>query len=231
MQHDKKTSTFEAANLANASAGRDIALSRMRDPRTAHQSVPTTIRRGRPSGPSLPGFGRKPRKNKFLNAAATVFAITAFLCLSLSANADIKVGDSFPDLAPYKLEGKLPDQTKDKVVLVDFWASWCGPCGQSFPAMEELQKKYGPQGFVIIAVNVDEKKRDMEDFLKDHHVSFIVVRDGKQKLVEKAGISTMPSSFLIDQHGKVVFAHSGFHGSETTKQYEREIESLLRNTK
>lgn len=160
-----------------------------------------------------------------------LLALALGLGLACAAKADIKVGDSFPDLAPYKLEGKLPDQTKDKVVLVDFWASWCGPCGQSFPAMDELQKKYGPQGFIIIAVNVDEKKSDMEDFLKDHHVSFIVVRDGKQKLVEKTGISTMPSSFLIDQHGKVVFAHSGFHGNETKKQYEQEIESLLRNTK
>jgi thiol-disulfide isomerase/thioredoxin len=151
------------------------------------------------------------------------------LGLAFAACADIKVGDSFPELAPFKLEGKLPDAFKDKVVLVDFWASWCGPCGESFPAMEELQKKYGAQGFVIIAVNVDEKKSDMEDFLKDHHVSFIVVRDAKQKLVDKAGIATMPSSFLIDQHGKVVFAHSGFHGSATKKQYEQEIESLLKN--
>jgi thiol-disulfide isomerase/thioredoxin len=166
-----------------------------------------------------------------LNKKISLFALSIAAGLAFAAKADVKVGDSFPDLAPYKLEGKLPEQFKDKVVLIDFWASWCGPCGESFPAMEELQKKYGPQGFVIIAVNVDEKKSDMEDFLKDHHGSFVIVRDGKQKLVEKAGVATMPSSFLLDQHGKVVFAHSGFHGSETKKQYEREIESLLGNKK
>ena len=96
--------------------------------------------------------------------------------------------------------------------------------------MDGLQKKYGPQGLVIIAVNVDEKKSDMEHFLKEHRVTFSIVRDAGQKLVEKAGIATMPNSFLIDQQGKVAFAHSGFRGSQTKKQYEREIESLLKNT-
>ncbi|MDB6020925.1 MAG: Redoxin domain protein [Pedosphaera sp.] len=153
------------------------------------------------------------------------------LGLAFAANADIKVGDSIPDLATYKLEGTLPDMPKDKVILLDFWASWCGPCGESFPVMEELHKKYASQGLVIIAVNVDEKKADMTDFLKDHPVTFAIMRDARQKLVEKAGIATMPSSFLIDQQGKVAFAHSGFHGSETKKQYEHEIESLLKNNR
>lgn len=144
------------------------------------------------------------------------------------ANAAIKVGDSFPDLTGYKLEGKLPDALKDKVVLIDFWASWCGPCAQSFPVMEELQKAYGSQGLVIIAVSVDEKKADMEEFLKSHSVSFTVMRDAAQRLVAKSGIKAMPSSFLIDKSGTVAFAHTGFHGGATRKQYEQEIQMLLK---
>jgi len=150
------------------------------------------------------------------------------LSLALGASAEIKVGDTFPELAGYKLEGKLPELPKDKVVMIDFWASWCGPCAQSFPAMEELQKTYGPQGLIIIAVSVDEKKGDMEDFLKKHPATFSIVHDAQQKLVAKAGIAAMPSSFLIDKNGKVAFAHSGFHGNATKKQYEREIQSLLK---
>ena len=150
------------------------------------------------------------------------------LALAATVRADIKVGDPIPDLTTYKLEGTLPASTAGKVVILDFWASWCGPCGESFPAMDELQKKYGPQGLVIIAVNVDEEKSDMADFLKKHAVTFTIVRDAKQKLVEKAGIATMPSSFLVGRDGKVVFTHSGFHGAETRKQYEQEIESLLK---
>ena len=145
-----------------------------------------------------------------------------------TAQAALKVGDSFPDLAGFKLEGKLPDSLKGKVVIVDFWASWCQPCKDSFPAMNELQKKYADKGLVIIAVNEDEESSDMKDFLKDNAATFTVVRDAKQKLVGEAGIQTMPSSFVLDATGKVRFAHSGFHGAETRKEYEQQIESLLK---
>jgi thiol-disulfide isomerase/thioredoxin len=140
----------------------------------------------------------------------------------------LKVGDALPDLTAVNLEGKLPEPLKGKVVLLDFWASWCDPCKESFPAMEELQKEYGPRGLVIIAVNVDENRSDMEDFLKKHIADFTVVHDAKEKLVAEAGIATMPSSFLVDQSGKIRFVHAGFHGSETVKEYRQEIESLLR---
>lgn len=145
-----------------------------------------------------------------------------------TAPAALKVGDDFPDLAGFKLEGKLPDSLKGKIVMVDFWASWCGPCKETFPAMNDLQKKYGDKGLVIIAVNEDEESSDMRDFLKENPATFVVVRDPKQKLVAVAGIQTMPSSFMLDETGKVRFAHSGFHGAETRKQYVQEIESLLK---
>lgn len=141
--------------------------------------------------------------------------------------APIKVGETFPDLSQFKLEGKLPD-VKGRLVLVDFWASWCAPCKESFPTMNDLQKRYGPRGLTIIAINVDENNSDMVDFLKKHHADFAVVRDAAQKLVDKVDISTMPASFLIDSSGKVRFTHSGFRGEETKKKYEQEIESLLK---
>jgi thiol-disulfide isomerase/thioredoxin len=141
--------------------------------------------------------------------------------------AEIKSGDKFPDLAAFKLEGKPPETLHDKVVIVDFWASWCVPCKESFPVMDELNKKYSARGLVIIAVNVDEKRSDMDDFVKANPVSFAIVRDASQKLVDKAGIATMPSSFVLDRSGKVRFIHSGFHGDKTRKEYMEQIESLL----
>jgi thiol-disulfide isomerase/thioredoxin len=161
----------------------------------------------------------------------TVVAVASFAGLFATiAAAAIKVGDTFPDLASFQVEGKLPESLKDKVVLIDFWASWCDPCKDSFPAMEDLQKRYGPKGLVIIAINVDEDRKEMEDFLKKHapSPSFTLVRDATQKLVEKAGIVTMPGSFLLDREGKVRFVHNGYRGHETKKKYEQEIESLLK---
>ena len=101
-----------------------------------------------------------------LNVRALAAALLAGLLTANVAAGAIKVGDTFPDLASFKIEGKLPESLKDKVVMIDFWASWCDPCKESFPAMEDLQKRLGPKGLVIIAINVDEDRKEMEDFLK-----------------------------------------------------------------
>jgi thiol-disulfide isomerase/thioredoxin len=139
----------------------------------------------------------------------------------------LQKGDAFPDLTKFGLEGSLPE-TKGKVVLVDFFASWCGPCKESFPAMDALQKKYGNKGLVVIAVNLDKNKADMDDFVKAHPTSFTIMRDAANKLVSQVKIPTMPSSFLLDKDGKVHAMHRGFKGEESIKEYSAEIESLLK---
>ena len=147
----------------------------------------------------------------------------AFLALA----APLKEGDPFPNLTQFGLEGVVPD-IHGKVVIVDFFASWCHPCQESFPVMEELYKQYAGKGLVIIAVNVDKNKVDMDDFLKTHPASFVILRDASNKLVSQVKIPTMPSSFLLDRDGKIHAFHRGFKGDETRKQYIGEIEALLK---
>ena len=155
--------------------------------------------------------------------------VAAFIALLPGAGraAPNKAGDTFPDLAKFQLEGKLPDPLAGKVVLVDFWASGCAPCKASFPAMTELHKRFAERGLVIVAVNVDDQRGAMESFLKKNPAPFAVVRDAAQKLVAATDVATMPTSFLLDREGRVRFLHHGFKGEETLKQYAKEIEELL----
>jgi thiol-disulfide isomerase/thioredoxin len=156
-----------------------------------------------------------------------VLALSVATLSAFAGGKGIKVGDSFPDLGDFGLEGKLPENVKGKVVLVDFWASWCEPCKESFPAMEELHQKYSQKGLVILAVNVDENVSAMKDFLKDHRASFTIVHDASKKLVGTVNISSMPSSLIIGPDGKVASIHKGFHGKKTSEEYAKEIEGLL----
>jgi thiol-disulfide isomerase/thioredoxin len=157
--------------------------------------------------------------------------VAALVCLagsaSLATASPIKIGDQFPDLDKFSLEGKLAAPRKGKIVIVDFWASWCGPCKASFPVMEQLHKDYSPKGLVLIAVNVDDDPAAMDGFLKKHPVTFTVVRDAAKKLVSTADVASMPTSFVLDGDGRVRFVHNGFQGEATRKQYIQEIEKLL----
>ena len=146
---------------------------------------------------------------------------------ALAGSAQLKTGDTFPDLTKFKLEGQLPDSLAGKIVIVDFWASWCSPCKASFPVLDELQKTYGDK-IVVIGVNVDEKRAEMDGFLKQHAAGFTIVRDANKQLVAMANINTMPTSFVIDGAGKVRSIHNGFHGDATKKQYITEIDELLK---
>ena len=157
--------------------------------------------------------------------AAGLFALAA---VPPAGAADtLAPGQPFPSLASVPLEGELPDLAGARVLIVDFWASWCAPCKASFPVYDELQKEFGAKGVRIIAVNVDKNARHMAAFLEKQPVSFAVVRDAEMKLVSQARVPTMPTSFVVDAKGVVRFVHSGFHGKETLRQYRDEIAQLL----
>jgi len=124
--------------------------------------------------------------------------------------------------------GVTAASVKGKVIVLDFYATWCGPCMRAIPHNNAMLKKYADKGLVIIAINLDKNKADMDDFLKSHPATFVILRDASNKLVSQVKIPTMPSSFLLDRDGKVHAFHRGFKGDETRKQYTEEIEALLK---
>jgi cytochrome c biogenesis protein CcmG, thiol:disulfide interchange protein DsbE len=118
------------------------------------------------------------------------------------------------------------DALKGKVVYLDFWASWCGPCRASFPWMHSMKRRYEDKGLVIIAVNLDQEPKLAEAFLKEFKPDFRVEFDRDGTMATAFGVETMPTSYLIDRNGKARFKHLGFH-QDTPHQYEDEIQQLL----
>jgi cytochrome c biogenesis protein CcmG/thiol:disulfide interchange protein DsbE len=108
--------------------------------------------------------------------------------------------------------GEVLDLTafKGQVVYLDFWASWCAPCRESFPWMNGLQGELGAHGLVVIAVNVDRERADADRFLREHPAQFRIVYDPDGQLPEKYGVRGMPTSFLIDRDGHIQARHEGF---------------------
>lgn len=104
------------------------------------------------------------------------------------------------------------EQYRGKTVLLDFWASWCGPCRQSFSWMNKMQSRYGKDGFKIIAINLDPSRKDAEKFLKKVPADFDIAYDPKGRTADAYKLSVMPSSFLINENGEIVYKHRGFNG-------------------
>lgn len=113
---------------------------------------------------------------------------------------------------------------KGKVVYVDFWASWCGPCKESFPWLNQMHEKY--PNLKIVAINLDKNKKDADEFLKKYPAKFEVLFDGSGKTAEKYKVKGMPYSVIFDKTGKEVHSHIGF-SAEKSKEYLAQIKALL----
>ena len=143
-----------------------------------------------------------------------VLAMMIFLVVSQFASAE-KWLDSF-DAAQYK----------GKVVYVDFWASWCGPCRKSFPWLNSIEKKYKDKGLVVIGINVDSDFDMAKAFLEKTPAEFALFSDPKGELADQYKLIGMPSSFVLDRNGEVRHRHVGFKKSNIDA-YEKSIVSLL----
>jgi thiol-disulfide isomerase/thioredoxin len=115
---------------------------------------------------------------------------------------------------------------KGKVVLIDFWASWCPPCKASFPALDALYRDLRARGLEILAVNLDERRRDADAFLATHPHSMPVLFDPKGESPLAFAVKGMPSSVLIDRDGTMRFTHMGYT-EKTLESYRQEITALL----
>lgn len=148
-------------------------------------------------------------------------------CLAALPARALVPGDPAPALTLPSASGTVSlDALRGKLVYVDFWASWCAPCRRSFPWMGEMQRRYGERGFVVVAVNVDRKRADADRFLQSTPAAFAVVFDDSGRTPAAWQVSGMPSSYLVDPQGRVLFVESGFR-DERKDEVEARIRAAL----
>jgi len=160
-----------------------------------------------------------------------IFGILLIFTLAVFAADAPQIGQAAPLFQGTALDGKKIELSdfKGKVVLIDFWASWCGPCRQEMPFLIELYRRYGKSPFEIVAVNIDDKLENAKRFMGQlpEEISFTIVQDPKQQIPPKYEIKGMPSSILLDKEGIIRFWHTGFKESNK-EDYVSEIDGLLK---
>ncbi len=160
--------------------------------------------------------------------------VLLFFLLSMAVSAAPKERvQTTKDFEAVTLKGKkikLSD-FRGKVVLLDFWASWCAPCRKEFPFLIDLYNRHKKQDFVVLGVNVDERSADMKKFLNrlTARVPFPVIPDRKGVIPKLFKIEAMPTTFLIDRQGKIRYVHKGFK-KEDKSTCETEVQALLTET-
>jgi cytochrome c biogenesis protein CcmG, thiol:disulfide interchange protein DsbE len=113
-----------------------------------------------------------------------------------------------------------------KVVVVDFWASWCAPCRQSIPWLNDMQAKYGARGLVVIGVNVDTERPLAEKFLAQTPARFDIVYDARGDLPQQYGVQGMPASFVFDRSGRLIEKHLGFKVADRNSYEQLLVKAL-----
>lgn len=169
-------------------------------------------------------------KRVFMIILLIIFPLYIASCTKKDAISLAKVGSIAPGFTLQDINGKkvsLSDY-RDKVVLVEFWATWCPPCRESTPELIAVHNNLKDKGFAILALSVDQGKDAkivVSEFVKEYSIPYIVLLSDRDTAM-KYGISGIPSSFLIDKTGRIVDKHGGFmHGMSAI--LENEIRKLL----
>lgn len=166
-----------------------------------------------------------------IKAMRHIFAVALAASLALGVQAEsIKIDGVAPDFTlKSNQDGKnlrLEDM-RGQVVMLNFWASWCGPCRQEMPLMDDIFKKYEKFGFTIFAVNVDEDSADADRFLRDVPVTFPILYDNESRISELYGVDAMPTTVMIDRNGNKRFLHRGYKDGYE-KEYVKQVKKLIR---
>lgn len=159
-------------------------------------------------------------KNRLIGAVAA-------LALAFGVHAstpDTAPGFALPDAAGNTV---TLEDFEGQVVLINFWASWCGPCREEMPLLDQLSERYGPLGFTMLGINVEEDSSLADRFLQGTPVDFPILYDRENSVSQLYDVIAMPTTVIVDRQGQVRFVHHGYEpGNEN--EYQDQIRALVR---
>ena len=163
--------------------------------------------------------------NTWLRAARIAGTVALLATTSLvGASASMAPSFTLPSRAG---DNVSLGQLKGRVVMLNFWASWCGPCRQEMPLLDQMHKRYSALGFTLVGVNVDADSKDAEAWLSKTPVSFPVLFDRESKVSAMYDVKAMPSTVFIDRKGNVRYLHKGYKAGDEG-EYLNQIRALLK---
>jgi peroxiredoxin len=165
------------------------------------------------------------RQTKLVKITAFVAAI---LC-SVYANASVNVSEQAPDFTLKSLEGQnlRLEEYRGQVVLINFWASWCGPCRQEMPILDQLHQRYEDTGFAVLGVNVEGEIAPAQKIVDKTNVTFPVLIDEGQSVSQMYDLEAMPSTVVVDRAGVIRYVHMGYKPGDEAK-YVEIVKQLIR---
>ena len=158
-----------------------------------------------------------------------VFALAMLLATTASQAAMPAIGSAAPDFTLKSSTGrnlKLSEH-RGEVVMINFWATWCGPCRQEMPLLNRIHEKYRKAGLTLLGVNIDDNSANALAMVKKLGVTFPVLFDAEKRISRLYDVDGMPSTLLIDRDGKVRYIHRGYRAGYE-ERYETQVRELLK---
>jgi peroxiredoxin len=145
--------------------------------------------------------------DRYLQIAMGVLAVLLIFAIYTPLHETlVQVGDNAPDFSIKTDDGRVLTRADfgGKVLILNFWATWCPPCREELPSLDALQRTLGPKGLVVLGISVDTDEKVYRDFLARNQLAITTARDPEQKINHAYGTVKFPESYIIDRNGKVV---------------------------
>ena len=164
-----------------------------------------------------------------MKSASKIILLTLVFIFTSTAGWAASISGPAPNFTLKSLDGKNVklSELAGNVVLINFWASWCGPCLQEMPLLNAIHKKYEPLGFTVLGVNVEENSGNAKAFLADRGVDFPVLLDTKNKVSKLYDVIAMPTTVVVDRDGNMRFLHKGYKAGDEN-EYRKMVKKLVR---